>query len=203
MFVARPVPMAFAGEVAKASPCSVPMLETAALTARMAKGDEEAFRQFYDSYAARLTAYLYVVTRGDESLSAELMQQTMIKVARSIRVFADNEALCEALWNWVATIARNCAADEERKRSRYSALLERFFAHLWPKRHDSGPELLMEQSLEDLSPEDQQLLRKKYLDGFSVKALARDLDLTEKAVESRLSRIREKIRQSISTARHS
>src|SRR5688500_14580148 len=74
------------------------------LTARMMTGEEEAFSAFHELYCDRLFRYLFVLCKGEEALARDLLQITMLKVVRAIRVFEDEEQF----WNWLATIARHC-----------------------------------------------------------------------------------------------
>jgi RNA polymerase sigma factor (sigma-70 family) len=59
-------------------------------------------------------------------------------------------------------------------------------------------EELLTQSLEVLTPGDRALIESKYFRGATVRALAGELQLTEKAVESRLARARRRLREEIS-----
>jgi len=93
--------------------------EIAVLTARMQAADEEAFGLFHERYCDRLFRYLLVFCRGDEPLARDLLQATMLKVVRAIRVF-DAE---EAFWNWLAAIARNAFFDHIRQLRRAPKVL--------------------------------------------------------------------------------
>jgi hypothetical protein len=97
--------------------------EVTVLTARMSRGEEAAFQDFYGRYYGRLLRYLFVVTGGREEIAREALQHAFVRVARHVRRF-DTEA---AFWNWLALLARQCVADEMRKRNRYQNLLARFF----------------------------------------------------------------------------
>src|SRR5688572_2974662 len=92
------------------------------LTEAMAKGDEDAFRQFHEAYFHRLLRYLFVVTRGDEDAAREALQDTFTRVARHIRPFEEEDAL----WCWLTLIARSAATDGGRRKRRYWNLLSRF-----------------------------------------------------------------------------
>jgi RNA polymerase sigma-70 factor (ECF subfamily) len=191
--VAQPIPLACPVEEANSSvgrPCSDGIK---ALTVRMVKGNEDAFGDFFDSYSHRIYGYLFVLTRGNEALARELLQQTMIKVARSIRAFDD----ADAFWNWLARIARNCWIDESRKDRRYLAFLERFWRRPAPQENELPAS--MNECLQALEPEEQSLLHKKYIEGLSVKELAVSWQTTEKAIESKLSRIRQRIKTNMAT----
>jgi len=161
----------------------------------MVQADERAFQEFFKLYYHRLLAYLLVVTRGDEQLAGELLQQTLIKVARHVRVFRD-EAL---FWRWLAALARTSAIDESRKARRYRGFLDRFWKAKPLEPEWSAREMLfgslVGEALAELEPEERILLEKKYLEGWSVSELAVLLSSTEKAVESRLTRIRVKVKE--------
>jgi RNA polymerase sigma-70 factor, ECF subfamily len=170
--------------------------ETARLTRLMQRGDEEAYREFFRLYFHRLLAYLLVVTRGNEALARDLVQQTMIKVAKHVRVF-DDEAV---LWRWLTLLARTAAVDEGRKSQRYFAFLQRW----WGGRADepnvdreNAFEDLLARELDHLEPEDRLVLERKYLEGWSVREIAAELATSEKAVESRLSRVRAKLKTNV------
>src|SRR5688572_2659630 len=98
--------------------------QTARLTAAMRRGDEDAYREFFRLYFHRLLAYLIVLTHGDEPLAQDLLQQTMIKVAKHIRIFEEDQIL----WRWLTLIARTTAFDHSRKTTRYFGFLQRFWA---------------------------------------------------------------------------
>jgi len=173
--------------------------DIAVLTARMAKGDEPAYRLFYERYFHRLLRYLLVLTRGQEEAAREALQLTLGRVVRHIRAF-DTEA---AFWSWLTVLARSCVVDEARKRKRYSSLLDRFFQRERPNElpipSDVGARMLelLDANLASLPAEDRDLLRRKYFDKESVKAIADSTGATEKAIESRLVRARRRLKELI------
>jgi RNA polymerase sigma-70 factor, ECF subfamily len=170
---------------------------TARLTSAMRRGDEDAYREFFQLYFHRLLAYLIVVTRGDEELARDLLQQTMIKVAKHIRVFDDEVVL----WRWLALLARTAAVDHGRKSQRYFGFLKRFWNFRPPppatNESDGAFEDALSAQMQLLEPEDRRILEQKYFDRSSVKEIAAELNLTEKAVESRLTRARAKLKQQL------
>jgi RNA polymerase sigma-70 factor (ECF subfamily) len=172
-------------------------VDIARLTRRLAAGDEEAFREFHARYFDRLYQFLLAVTGGREHEAQEALQQTLLRVARYVREHKSDEVF----WGWLRAVARSAARDAGRKQKRYAALLERFEA-LWrdraPERGAREEERLrdaVEQVLEELDPGDRRLIEGKYLEGATVKELCRDAGLTEKAVESRLLRLRRELRE--------
>src|ERR1035438_7383860 len=97
-------------------------LDVAALTRRMAEGDEPAYRTFYDAYFNRLSRYLLVVTAGNEDAAREALQSALVRVVRHIKVFPSDAVF----WSWLTVLARSALNDQTRKRRRYLAFLARF-----------------------------------------------------------------------------
>ena len=170
--------------------------DIAALTRRLAEGDEAAFREFHGRYFDRLYRFLLVVTRGQEHAAQDALQETMLRVARYAREFDDEDVF----WGWLKAVARNAARDGGRKRRRYLAVLEKFA--FWRRdtngveidpREDGALRSLIDEGLAGLAPLDRQLIEGKYLRGHTVSELAADTGLTEKAVESRLVRSRRQL----------
>ena len=135
------------------------------LTARMARGDEAAFRDFFGRYFDRLLRYLLVVTRGREEVAREALQLTMLRVARHVRRFESEPVF----WSWLTVLARSAAIDEQRRGRRYAALLERFFREA-PDSDTSGAdeadarlERWLAASLATLPDDERELLERKYL----------------------------------------
>lgn len=170
----------------------------AVLTRRLAAGEEAAFREFHARYFDRLYHFLLVVARGDAHAAQEALQETLLRVANHAREFADEEVF----WCWLKVVARNAARDRGRKHRRYLALLERFAFRRdepapAPPHEERRLATLLEESLGELDPPDRRLLEGKYLRGETVNELADESGLTEKAVESRLSRLRRRLADSL------
>ena len=169
------------------------------LTRGLAAGDEAAFREFHANYFDRLYRFLLVVARGNEDEAQEALQQTLLRVARYARVFQSEDAF----WCWLKVVARSAARDAGRKQQRYAGLLQRF-ALLWrttiaesvPNEANQLRDCL-QQSLEELAAEDRRLIEAKYLHSETTKELACNASSSEKALESRLLRLRRQLRQSI------
>jgi len=166
------------------------------LTARMSRGDEAAFHEFYTLYFNRLLRYLFVVAGGQEEIAREALQLTFVRVARHVRKF-DSET---AFWNWLAVLARNCAVDELRKRNRRQNLLVRFFQQrpgdvdLKSNAADEQFLKLLEKGIAGLPDDERWLLERKYFAEETARCLAEEFQVTEKAMESRLLRIRKKLK---------
>lgn len=174
-------------------PTKSPGTDIAWLTARIRAGDEDAFGEFHRRYFDRLYRFLLGVARGQEEEAREALQETLLRVVRHARPFETEEAF----WSWLRAVARSAARDGGRKRLRYLGLLQRFALHLEYSAENEPDQLgaLLEESLADLEPADRQLLEGKYLQGSTVRDLAAETALTEKAVESRLLRVRRQLRE--------
>ena len=168
----------------------------AQLTAAMKKGDEAAWRSFHHSYFNRLFRYQIVLQRGDEDRAAELAQQTMLRVVRHIRRFDDESAF----WSWLTCLAKCAAADSGRKRMRRMRYMEQL-AHMSELRRNDDADMerlgQLEQCLATLAPNDRALIEGKYYSRRSHSDLAEQFNTSSKAVESKLARIREKLRNAI------
>ena len=171
---------------------------TALLTRRLAEGEEDAFREFHRLYFDRLYHFLLAVTRGQEPEAQEALQETLLRLLRHPRVFAEEDVF----WCWLKAVARNAARDAHRKHRRYFALLQNFALGRGREAHESSGDdsrliSLLAESLEELEPGDRLLIENKYLDGETVRELSTTAGLSEKAVESRLLRLRRRLRARI------
>jgi RNA polymerase sigma-70 factor (ECF subfamily) len=166
----------------------------------MAANEEAAYRTFYDAYYSRLWRYLLVVAAGDEDAAAEALQGALVRVVRHIKVFEQDTVF----WSWLTVLARSALSDQKRKRRRYLAFLDRFARQApvvqpGPMEQEADGRLseLLGRELELLPADEKQLVESKYLGRQSVRDIAHELQTTEKAVESRLVRIRRKLKEAL------
>lgn len=183
-----------------ANACTEEAPDIATLTQKMVAGDEMAYRTFHLAYFDRLSRYLLVVAAGDEDVMRESLQEAFRRVVRHIRVFHDESVF----WSWLTVLARTARSDEGRRRRRYLALLDRFRRQT-PSTpavpNDQGDcedlEALLQRCMARLPDDERSLLEMKYFDHLSVAEIARRLQATEKAVESRLVRVRVRLKAAI------
>jgi RNA polymerase sigma-70 factor (ECF subfamily) len=166
----------------------------------MVAGEDLAYREFYEAYYDRLYRYLLVVAAGDEQAAGEALEATLVRVVRHIKVFP-SEAV---FWSWLTVLARSAFSDQARKHRRYLAFLERFARHT--RLQQSGPDsaeadarlqTALARSLAALPDEERQLVEWKYFGRRSVRDIAQELQSSEKAIESRLVRIRRKLKETL------
>ena len=169
-------------------------------TRQLAAGDDAAWDWFHARYYLQLLRYAASRT-GNPSAAGDVVQLAYLRIARHVRPF-DDEA---GFWGWLCCLVRCAAADHGRHITRRALLLEKF-AH-W--RAAQSPEAdaphpssldvpaLAEEALARLEDDDAALLRRKYYDGCSTAELAAALGATPKAIENRLARLRERLREII------
>lgn len=176
---------------------------TAALTQALRNGDEAAWREFHAAYAPRLLRYLLVVCAGREEAAREALQGTLLRAVKHVRIFATEPEL----WGWLTVLARSAAADAGRRERRYLGFLDRWFRQqpapvVEPTEPDERLQSALADELARLSAEERDLLERKYVAGEAVRELAGTLGTTEKAVESRLTRARQKLKTGILARLH-
>jgi len=164
------------------------------LTLAIRRGDPNAFSRFYDLYSFRLYRFLLVLAHGDENEAREVCQAVLIKLARRFEVFDEEPAL----WAWLSTLAKNAFIDHYRAEQRRNKLvsLETLPAGFGVET-DSEHQLseILRDALTTLIPEERELIQAAYVDEQPLQELAEASGLTYKAVESRLARLRQKLKK--------
>jgi RNA polymerase sigma-70 factor (ECF subfamily) len=115
----------------------------------------------------------------------DLVQETLLHAWRSRAQYRGEASVS----TWVLAIARN------RVRMRLRSLDEEEIPG--DVLRDAETAGAVRRALEDLDPDQREALIRRYYDGLSVKELALRLDESEKAVESRLHRAREALREKL------
>jgi RNA polymerase sigma factor (sigma-70 family) len=165
------------------------------LSGRILAGDCGAFEEFYRRYAPRVYGLLMVLTNANDELSRELAQRVMVRVARKFRRAAEEELL----WGWLAAIARNVLIDylraEERRHRREERASER--SGFEPAGPSEELNATLEQALDELDEEDRTLVRQFYFEERAQAVIASERETTVKAVQSRLARIRRRLKESL------
>ncbi len=169
------------------------------LTRHLKRGDEAAFAWLHGQWSSRINRYCFVLAAGDEALASEIAQGVWLRTVRSLRKLPDEAAL----WNWLACAARHAAIDLRRKEGRYVNALHRFaerctesFTLMCRSPDDADGELLnaLATALDQLDSLERDLVEGRYFEGESLDALANRHELSIRAVEGRLARIRARLR---------
>lgn len=154
---------------------AVSTTDLADLMERVADGDRVAFAQLYAATSAKLYGIiLRILQRRD--LADEALQDVYVRIWQQAGLY--DRARASAI-TWMATIARNRALDEVRRKS-VLRLDDTPEALNMPDASMSAPEVLerqedwarLEACLSALPPERQAIVRNAYLDGWSREQLA-------------------------------
>ncbi len=173
---------------------------TTELTRSLADGEEAAWRDFYESRHRRLRAYVLAIWKGSESAADDIVQETFVRAAKHMKVFASEEKL----WGWLTVLARSATADAGRKHGRFRRFLARFGRESPPREFLGGSDFDRERlstAMGRLPFEVVRILRWKYEDGRSVESIAAALSISPKAAESRLTRARAALRRELKDVR--
>jgi len=132
---------------------------------------------------------------GDRWAAEEIVQDTLISAIDSLPMFKRKSSL----FTWLGGIAKHEIADYYRKKkikevvfSKLPFLKELVSEALGPelKYQEMETKRKIRESLKKLSEGKSQILRLKYIEGLTMKQIAGKLNITVKAVESRLTRAR-------------
>lgn len=177
---------------------------TPVLTAALRAGDEAAFRWLHEHWHARIMRYSFALARGDAAQAAEISQATWLRVVRHIRVLPDEAAL----WSWLACAARCAATDLGRTGGRYRGALARFGEWLRGQPEGAGDaaegseaQLLaaLDAALARLAAGERELIADRYFHRIPLEQTAARLGTTTRAVEGRLARTRQHLRELIAS----
>jgi len=188
-----------------------PTTETA-LIASMLKGDEVAFRQFFEGYFPRLYRFAMPRVAGDADAAKEVVQATMIKAMRNLANYRGEAAL----FSWLCQICRRQIVDHLRATRRHGdrlvlvedsdemqAVLESIAApeSAEPAHGYNADETrrLVQSVLDRLPGRYGDVLEWKYVEGRSVEEIAATLGVGQIAAQSLLARARTAFREALET----
>jgi RNA polymerase sigma-70 factor (ECF subfamily) len=148
--------------------------------------DEQAqlLRALHDEHAPALWRYVVWLT-GDRQLAEDVVQETLLRAWRHPRVLDQSESSAKA---WLFTVARHLVVDEYRSAHRRNEigsdnLPERVSADHTDAVLDAW---LISDALSALSIDHRLVIVHAYYQGLSTTQIARELDIAEGTVKSRL-----------------
>lgn len=163
-----------------------------ALTAGIARGEHAAFDAFYALYGERVHRHLLLLLPRDEALVHDALQETMLRVVRYLRPCAH----AGQLWAWLRQAARSSLVDALRRQRRHEDIDRVDFAcEQLPEDEDGLLLEALERCLTRLGEEERALIEQRYWQDKSHQDLASEHDASVKAVESRLARLRSRLRR--------
>ncbi len=176
------------------------------LVARMRRGEQRAFDEFFDTYAERLAAFAARRSSLDAAALEDVVQLTMINAIRGLPGFRGGAAL----FTWLCQICRNQIADVARKAARQprvqsidqlaenrgATIVELTdFRDPLDECADDSSRQAVRRVVNSLPASYARILELRFGDDLTVPEIARMLQLTEDAAESRLARARQAVRE--------
>jgi RNA polymerase sigma-70 factor (ECF subfamily) len=187
-------------------------LDDKRLVKSLLAGDERAFTQFFDDYFGRLYRFVLARMRGDEDAAREIVQAALTKGMRKIKSYRGESAL----FTWLCVICRNELNDWFRRNASYrrhvvltedrpeiQAAIDSFNAPEEERpaqqyqRHEVAR--LIHVALDSIPANYGNALEWMYIEGHSVKEIARRLELSPEAAQSLLARAKRAFREVYST----
>ncbi|MGF1649246.1 MAG: sigma-70 family RNA polymerase sigma factor [Hyphomicrobiaceae bacterium] len=161
--------------------------------------DASAFRDLFEAYAPRLKSYM--MRQGADSATAEeLAQETMLTVWRKAQLYSSEKGSAST---WIYTIARNLRIDRIRREVPWQELPEGFNEEA---SDDTPPDEAASEkersarikgALNQLPPEQYEVVALSYLEGLSHSEIAERLELPLGTVKSRMRLAYQKLRESV------
>lgn len=164
-----------------------------------ARGDSEAFRQLFQTFAPRVKSYMMRLG-ADPTTAEELAQETLLTVWRKAGLYSSDKG---SAVTWIFTIARNLRIDRLRRDVPWQELPE---GHDEEASNDMPPdEVVVERErqsrvqdvLTSLPPDQSEVVSLSYLEGLSHSEIADRLKLPLGTVKSRMRLAYQKIREAV------
>lgn len=154
--------------------------------------DQRAFELLFDHYAPLIRAYSLAREPGAALLADELTQEVMIRIWEKAHTYNPRLANVNT---WVFTLARNCRIDYLRRTGRHISDIDP--SDIFAELEDDGPtpfqnaqqqrlEESIRSGLQQLPPEQAEILNKVYMQGKTHQEAGSELKLPLGTVKSRL-----------------
>ncbi len=169
-------------------------------TDRMSRGDRDAFREYYDHFYALMLSESKRCTGRDEQTCLDIVHDAMLKAIRSMKPIANQRSLS----SWSRLLVRSVSYDwlrREQRQRKLSRSPEEIDDHgrqrelnASQKIDDHARVLWIEQNLGQFSPELQRMFAWRYRLGWTLRRIGRRLGLKPGAVDGKLRRAIEDLR---------
>jgi RNA polymerase sigma-70 factor (ECF subfamily) len=195
--VNAPLPRRIGREPSPVSVVDAPRSAEADLVSRLKRGDVDAAEEFFDRYAARIRRFIAQSLGAEKSEADDLLQDTFIALAEALPFFRGDSSL----FTFACAIAHRKVLSFVRTNARRARLMRAAAIAEPEPRRDMSAHRDFNCALQQLPSEYREALVLKYVEEISVAEIARVLDLSEHAVESRLARARKLLRKRLGEAR--
>ncbi len=190
----------------------LPLLHAAdrALAKRVAKGDEDAFRDFFEGYYPKV--FRFSARRMNDADAEEVTQQVFLAALKGLGQYRGEASL----FTWLCQIARFEISARYRQAQRQPVTvaieddieLQADLESMFESPSQAPESMAMTEQLQsivevilDHLPADYgSILEWKYMEGYSVDEIARRLNTTVTAVQSKLARARDSFRSQYAAA---
>jgi RNA polymerase sigma-70 factor (ECF subfamily) len=159
------------------------------LLKQISKGDEKAFRAFYDAYFNHLSAFIYKLCKSTEA-TEEIIQDVFVKLwvrRHSLSQMGSPEA-------YIFSMARNKTIDYLRRLVRDTHFMELLTGQLLTDSNDTEEQLnakdlreLIEEALSGLSEQKKRIFQLSKEEGLSHDQIAEVMHLSKSTVKNHLS----------------
>lgn len=158
------------------------------LDEKVKRGDLAAFKRFYRKYQPRLKAIVSSKVSNSADVE-EIVQDAFINFLDALPLYQGKAKL----YTYLVSIAKHEVADYYRKKYakkalKYVPFIDKGYTQDLFTNHETRQ--AVNQTLNQLLPEQRRLIIWKYQENLSVKKIADQLDVSIKAAESRLFRAR-------------
>lgn len=170
--------------------------ETAILTTAAASGDDGAFAALYRAWFDHALALAFRLTGRDESFCLDVVQDAMLKAARSVPPGLDEDAFRR----WLTRVVHTCALDRlraERRRVQRERSATRRDLH----EPDHAPDAELDERIAELrkalarlGPADRSLLLVRFARGATLDQAARANGISGSAAHGRIRRLLKRLR---------
>lgn len=163
------------------------------LCTRIRAGDEAAFVTLYEAWFDRLLSFAISCTRRDEAFALDIVQETFLRVIRSLPPLTT----AAALESWLMTTARRVAIDtmrsEHARRSREGLRLNKPTQETREQGELDSIEALTS-AINALEAQEREALLIRVASGLSMAQAAASMGITQGATHGRVRRSLEKLR---------
>ncbi|GAA4008580.1 sigma-70 family RNA polymerase sigma factor [Hymenobacter fastidiosus] len=159
------------------------------LVRRLYARDETAMTLFYEGYGKALHNMIWRIVKH-EAIAEDILQESMVKIWFSFASYDPNRG---RLFTWALNVCRNVAIDHIRTQRYKAAVRTEDLTALAVREQAAAvsfqPEHIgLRELVDQLSPNDQQLIDLLYYNGFTQAEAAEELDIPLGTVKTRARR---------------
>ncbi|MEM6262935.1 MAG: sigma-70 family RNA polymerase sigma factor [Bacteroidota bacterium] len=159
---------------------------------------KEAYSELYDRYSASLYGVVLQVVKSEE-MAADVLQESFIKVWRFIDKYDSSKG---RFFTWVLNLTRNTAIDHWRSQQRKATpglTAEAAESIIGSTSENPGHALDADKALAFLGEPERTLMAMNYLQGYSQREIAKQLDMPVGTVKTKMRNALRLLRETFNT----